>query len=184
MQKHNGTEGPITEEYHADPREVCEKLNLLRSTEIVTYLQYKQHAYMTVSMLGPSVSTEFIEHADEELEHADRLAKRIQALGGVPIFDPEEIAKCAERLRISPEQGSTLEDMVREDFELEREQVRVYTRMVREVGDRDIVTRRLLEDILEQTEDHAAEMWDLLQSQAATREPVLSGAARRPDINS
>ncbi len=172
----NDHAGPITDEYHADPSQICTKLNQLRSTEIASYLQYKQHAYMAVSMLGPSVASEFIEHSDEELEHADRLARRIQALGGVPIFDPEEIARCIERMRIRPQSGTTLEDMVREDLDLERTQVRVYSALVREVGDRDIVTRRLLEDILEATEEHAAEMYDLLQNQAVqARQPVMSG---------
>jgi bacterioferritin len=178
--RHDGMEGPVTEEYHADPKEMCDRLNLLRSTEIVSYLQYKQHAYMAVSLLGPSVAGEFVEHANEELQHADMLAKRIQALGGVPVFDPEEIAACADRLRVSPEQGPTLEKMVQEDLDLERKQVAAYTHLVREVGDRDIVTRRLLEDILEATEDHAAEMHDLLRTQAPTWQGQAAGAASRP----
>ncbi len=162
-------EGPITEEYKADPRQVCERLNQMRSTEIVSYLQYKQHAYMAVGLVGPAVAGEFVEHAGEEIEHADRLAERIQALNGVPIFDPGEISRWAEKMRVKPAEGSTLEEMVREDLELERTQVRAYTSLIREIGDRDITTRRLLEDILEATEKHAAEMWDLLQSTADTR---------------
>ena len=162
-------EGPITDQYHADPKQVREKLNALRTTEIASYLQYKQHAYMAVSMLGPSVASEFIEHANEELEHADMLAKRVQALGGVPIFDPTEIAKCIASLKVTPEQGSTLEEMVKEDLDLERKQVAIYSALIREIGDRDIVTRRMLEDILEMTENHATEMYDLLQSRADTR---------------
>ena len=171
-------QGPITDEYHADPEKVCERLNQLRSTELVSYLQYKQHAYMAVSLMGPGVADEFIEHSNEELEHADKLAKRIQALGGVPIFDPQEIARQITGLHVTPAQGATLEDMVREDLELERTQVKAYTAFIREVGDKDIVTRRLLEDILEATEDHAAEMYDLLQSRADTREQQTKSAAR------
>ena len=172
-------QGPITDEYHADPEKVCERLNQLRSTELVSYLQYKQHAYMAVSLMGPGVADEFIEHSNEELEHADKLAKRIQALGGVPIFDPQEIARQITGLHVTPAQGATLEDMVREDLELERTQVKAYTSFIREIGEKDIVTRRLLEDILEATEDHAAEMYDLLQQRADTREqPARSSSAR------
>ena len=176
--KASSQQGPITDEYHADPEKVCERLNQLRSTELVSYLQYKQHAYMAVSLMGPGVATEFIEHSNEELEHADKLAKRIQALGGVPIFDPQEIARQITGLHVTPAQGATLEDMVREDLELERTQVKAYTAFIREIGDKDIVTRRLLEDILEATEDHAAEMYDLLQSRADTREQPAKSTAR------
>jgi bacterioferritin len=70
-------------------------LNELRSTEITSYLQYKQHAYMAVSLFSPGFKDEITVHANQELEHADMLAERIQQLGGVPIFDPEEIAEKA-----------------------------------------------------------------------------------------
>ena len=155
-----------TDEYRANAQEICKRLNQLRSTEIVSWLQYKQHAYMGVSMVGKAVAGEFLEHADEELEHADRLARRIQALGGVPVFDPDEIAQQADKMRVAPSQGATLKEMIEADLELERRQVQVYTAFIREIGDTDVVTRRLLEDILEATENHAAEMNDLLQPRA------------------
>jgi bacterioferritin len=162
-------DGPITDEYQADVEEVCERLNRLRSTEIVSYLQYKQHGYMAVSLMGPSVAAEFVEHAGEEIEHADMLAERIQQLGGVPLFDPGEIAAYAERMMgVNAEQGPTLKEMVREDLDLERTQVRAYTSLIRKIGDRDIVTRRLLEDILIATENHASEMRDLLAKHTET----------------
>ena len=46
------TEGAITTQYLADPKTIVSALNRLRSTEITSYLQYKQHAYMTVSLLS------------------------------------------------------------------------------------------------------------------------------------
>ena len=171
-------DGPITEEYRADANEVCEHLNRLRSAEIVSYLQYKQHGYMAVSMMGPSVAGEFVEHADEEIEHADMLAQRIQQLGGVLLFDPGEIGAYAKRMMgVTAEQGPTLEEMVREDLELERTQVRAYTALIREIGDRDIVTRRMLEDILIATENHASEMRDLLSKHTETGPTVAKRRA-------
>ena len=85
-------QGPVTKHYLADPQNVVSSLNRLRSTEITSYLQYKQHAYMAVSLLSPGLKTEFEAHATQELAHADRLAMRIQQLGGVPIFDLQELA--------------------------------------------------------------------------------------------
>ena len=85
-------QGAITKQYLAQPEYVVSSLNRLRSTEITSYLQYKQHGYMAVSLLSPGLKAEFEAHAQQELSHADRLATRIQQLGGVPIFDLQELA--------------------------------------------------------------------------------------------
>jgi hypothetical protein len=73
-------QGPITEAYQADPRQVVRELNRLRATEVTSFLQYKQHAYMAVSMLAPGLKDDFEAHAALELQHADRLAARIQLI--------------------------------------------------------------------------------------------------------
>jgi hypothetical protein len=53
-----------------------------------------QHQYMAVSLLSPGMKAEFQAHATQELDHANRLAERIQQLGQ-PIYDPKEIAQKA-----------------------------------------------------------------------------------------
>jgi bacterioferritin len=162
-------QGPITEAYQADPQQVVQELNRLRATEITSFLQYKQHAYMAVSMLAPGLKDDFEAHATLELQHADRLAMRIQQLGGVPIYNPAEIASKAAEVGVRPEQGPTLTDMVMENLLLERRQVAEYTTLIREIGDRDPTTRRLLGEILADTEQHASELADYLKRQADTR---------------
>jgi bacterioferritin len=77
-------QGPITKQYLTDPQRVASSLNRLRSMEIISYLQYKQHGYMAVSLLAPGLKSEFESHANQELEHADRLAIRIQSVGRRP----------------------------------------------------------------------------------------------------
>ena len=154
-------QGPITEAYQADPQQVVHELNQLRATEITSFLQYKQHAYMAVSMLAPGLKDDFEAHATLELQHADRLAMRI--------FNPAEIATKAAAVGVHPEQGPTLTDMVIENLLLERRQVVEYTALIREIGDRDPTTRRLLVDILADTEQHASELADYLKRQADTR---------------
>ena len=162
-------QGAITEEYKADPQQVVQELNRLRATEITSFLQYKQHSYMAVSLLAPGLKTDFEEHATMELQHADMLADRIQQLGGIPIFTPQEIASKAAEAGVQPEQGPTLEDMVVENLFLERRQVAAYTALIRELGDRDPTTRRLLMSILAETEQHASELADYLKRHADTR---------------
>ena len=162
-------QGPITDEYKAAPEHVIQELNQLRATEIASYLQYKQHAYMAVSMLSPGIRSDFEAHATVELDHADRLAKRIQQLGGVPIYNPTELAAKAAEVGVNPEQGATLTDMVIENLMTERQQITAYTAMIRELGDGDFTTRQLLVGILAETEEHAAELSDYLKLRADMR---------------
>ena len=162
-------QGPITAAYQADPQQVIHELNQLRATEITSFLQYKQHSYMAVSLLAPGLKDDFEEHAAVELQHADKLAGRIQQLGGVPIFSPTEIATKAAEAGVHPEQGPTLTDMVIENLLLERRQIAAYTALIREMGDRDPTTRQLLLDILADTEQHASELADYLKRHAETR---------------
>ncbi len=162
-------QGPITSEYRADPQQLINELNRLRATEIASYLQYKQHAYMAVSLLAPGLKGDFETHANLELGHADVLAQRIQQLGGVPVFSPREIAVQAAQEGVQPEQGSTLTDMVIENLFLERRQVMAYTALIRQLGDTDPTTHRLLVDILAVTEQHASELADYLKRSADTR---------------
>jgi bacterioferritin len=156
-------QGAITREYRADAQQVIQRLNALRSTEIMSYLQYMQHQYMAVSLLSPAMKSEFQAHATQELDHANRLAERIQQLGGVPIYDPKEIAAKAANVGIAPEQGTTLTEMVVEDLMLERQQIEAYTALIREIGDQDFVTRHMLISILAETEKHANELADYLK---------------------
>jgi bacterioferritin len=162
-------QGPITAEYKADPKRIIQELNRLRSTEIASYLQYKQHAYMAVSLLAPGLKDDFQAHADVELQHADTLGERVQQLGGVPVFSPMEIAAKAAEEGVRPEQGATLTDMVIENLLLERRQVAAYTALIREIGDADPTTRSILVGILEVTERHASELADYLKRTAETR---------------
>src|SRR6266536_4097430 len=156
-------QGAITRQYKADVERIIQALNSLRSTEIMSYLQYMQHQYMAVSLLSPGMKTEFEAHATQELDHANRLADRVQQLGGVPIYDPKEISSKAANAGGVPEQGTSLAEMVMEDLMLERQQIEVYTALIREIGDQDLVTRQVLLSILVETEKHASELADYLK---------------------
>ena len=161
--------GAITQSYSADPQDIVTALNQLRSTEITSYLQYMQHAYMAVSLMSPGLKDEFQGHAAQELQHADRLADRIQQLGGVPIFRPEEIAAKTAEIGANPHQGATLSDMVVQNLMMERRQIDAYTALIRDITDKDLVTRHILIGILEETEKHASELSDYLKRVTDTR---------------
>jgi bacterioferritin len=70
---------------------------------------------------------------------------------------------------VRPEQGPTLREMIIENLMLERQQVAAYTTFVRELDERDPTTRRLLLEILAETERHASELADYLKSTTDVR---------------
>src|SRR3954471_17680428 len=83
--------GPVTEAYGADLPRVIQVCNEALATELVCVLRYKRHYYTASGIHAGAVAAEFLEHAAEEQEHADRIAQRIVQLGGEPDFNPDTL---------------------------------------------------------------------------------------------
>lgn len=147
--------GAVTPSYGSGAEAVCELLNEALATEIVCVLRYKRHYYMAEGVHSESVKAEFLEHANDEQEHADRIAERIVQLGGEPNFSPEGLAS---RAHAQYEEGETLRDMIREDLIAERIAIESYREMIAFVKESDPTTRRMLEEILASEEQHADDM--------------------------
>src|ERR1043165_7935346 len=152
-------DGAVTQSYKGDIKKAIEILNEALATEIVCVLRYMHHYFMATGVHGKGVSDEFKEHADAEREHADRIAERIQQLGGKPDFNPKTLM---ERSASQYVEGETLADMIREDLIAERVVIEVYTEMIRYFGHKDPTTRHIIEEILADEEEHASDLVDLL----------------------
>lgn len=83
--------GAVTGGYRADRETVIRLLNEALATEIVCVLRYKAHYFLASGIHAKSVAAEFLEHAQQEQEHADRIAERIAQLGGEPNLSPESL---------------------------------------------------------------------------------------------
>jgi len=151
--------GAVTEGYGADREIVLRLLNEALATELVCTLRYRRHYFMAQGLESESVKQEFLEHAQEELEHADRIAARIVQLEGEPNFDPRGLA---ERSHAEYVAGKTLQDMIREDLVAERVAIDSYEEMIRYLGSHDSTTRRMLEEILAKEEEHAEDLVSML----------------------
>jgi bacterioferritin len=152
-------QGPVTEGYRADRETVIKLLNEALATEIVCVLRYKRHYFMAMGIHAQPVIEEFLDHANEEQEHADKIADRITQLGGEPNFNPEGLLTRSHSEYV---EGETLIDMIREDLVAERVAIESYSEMIRYLGENDPTTRRMLEKILAVEEEHADELADLL----------------------
>ncbi len=153
-------EGAVTPGYHADRDVVIKLLNEALATEIVCTLRYKRHHFMAKGIHAEGVATEFLEHANEEQQHADQIAARIVQLGGEPDFSPDGLTT---RSHAEYVEGEDLESMIREDLVAERIAIDSYREMVSYLGEKDPTTRRLMEEILAKEEEHADDLANLLE---------------------
>ena len=100
-------------------------------------------------------------HANEESGHADRLATRIVQLGGSPDFSPDSLTS---RSHADYDDSADLKAMVKANLVAERIAVEGYRQMINLIGELDPTTRRMLEDILADEEEHADELSDWLSA--------------------
>jgi bacterioferritin len=168
--------GAITQDYRLDRDQAVGILNEALATELVCVLRYRFHYFMASGIHSQAVKEEFMEHAEEEQEHADRIAERIKQLGGKPRMNPAEISGLAHS---EYKEGTSLTDMIREDLIAERIAIESYREMIRFFGELDPTSRRMLEEILAKEEEHADELTDLLfQEQSKSPEQPKQATAQ------
>jgi bacterioferritin len=161
--------GAMTAGYSADRPTVVKLLNHALATELVCVLRYKYHYYMASGINSQSVKAEFLEHANEEQEHADWIAERITQLDGKPNLSPEGLLS---RSHSDYVEGTDLVDMIKEDLVAERIAIDSYREMIDYLGADDPTTRRILEKILAMEEEHAEDMNTLLEELGKKGEPA------------
>jgi len=137
-------EGAVTPGYTADRETVVKLLNEALATEIVCVLRYKRHYFMAEGIAADAVKAEFLQHANEEQQHADQIAARIVQLNGEPNFSPEGLLS---RSHAEYVEGTDLVDMIKEDLVAERVAIDSYREMINYCGAEDPTTRRMLEGI-------------------------------------
>jgi bacterioferritin len=153
--------GAVTPDYQGDLKTVLRVLNEALATELVCVLRYKRHHYTAKGIHSQGIAEEFLEHAQEEQRHADQIAERITQLGGEPNFNPEGLLTRSHSEYV---EGETLLEMIREDLIAERVAIESYSEIIRYLGDSDPTSRRMMEEILANEEEHAEEMKTLLET--------------------
>jgi bacterioferritin len=151
--------GAVTEEYLANRAEVIKILNEALATELVCILRYKSHYYCASGIHSEAVKAEFQQHSQEAQQHADVIATRIVQLNGAPDFNPEGLSF---RSRSEFKLGSTLVEMIKEDLIAERIAIEFYSEIIQWLGDDDLTTRKVMQEILAVEAQHAEDMKSLL----------------------
>ena len=133
----------------AERKKIIEALNIDIGLEIGAIIQYIMHEVMAEGMESPAIMEKFEETSKEEMQHLEKLAKRVNYLGGVPNTKPAPI-----------QIGGALKKMVQDDLDGEYTAIKTYKSQIKmcdEIG--DTTTRLMLEEILTDEEDHA-DTWE------------------------
>jgi len=136
-----------------DP-DVIKKLNAILTNELTSINQYFLHARMYENEGYGKLGKKTYEESIEEMKHADRIVKRILLLDGHPNL------QALHKLKI----GTNVEERLKADWEAETAGRAAMIEGIALCEEKqDYVTRDLLTELLEDTEEHI----DFLDTQMA-----------------
>jgi bacterioferritin len=152
-------QGAVTPHYGPWRNDIIALLNDSLATELICSLRYRRHHFTAEGLSSPKIAEEFLVHANEEMAHADMLAKRIVELGGLPDFSPDSLTR---RSHAGYDESKDLKSMMTANLIAERVAIESYSQMIALIGDKDSTTRRLIEEILAVEQAHAEDLRDWL----------------------
>ena len=149
-------------------KKLLDAMNEALSEELSSIIQYLWHHIQARGMESAAIADTFKAVSMVEMKHAERVAERIDLLGGRPTIAVDAI---------SPGGHGDVARMLRDNLQAEEKAVGMYrtlVRMAREAN--DPVSRVLLEEILGETEEHAHELSKLLAGAGTAKR---AGAQRK-----
>lgn len=136
-----------------DVDKLLDLLNKALADEWLAYYQYWVGARVVKGPMRGAVAEELVEHAGEELHHAELLAERIIKLGGTPLLNPEEwmkLTNCGYDVPSDPH----VEAILSQNIKGEQCAIAVYKKLVDFTKDFDPITYGIVLSILEDEVDH------------------------------
>ena len=141
---------------------ILELLNNALADEWLAYYQYWIGAKVVVGPMKGEVQAELIEHANDELRHADMLVERILQLGGTPIINPKEWYKqtnCGYEAPSDPNVWKILDQNIKG----EQCAISVYSKLLKETMQTDPVTYQIVVEILRDEEEHEEDLEGIVE---------------------
>ena len=142
---------------NVDKEKLLKTLNIAYAEEWLAYYQYWLGAQLVTGPERKAVAEEFLEHADEEFDHAKKLAKRIIELGGIPILDPSDWQKTAQCKYDSPNKAYVM-NLLEQNLIAERCAIVRYQKICEMTHAEDYETYRMAAKILHDEIEHEEEI--------------------------
>ncbi len=145
-----------------DVDELLRLLNKAFGDEWLAYYQYWLGAKVIKGPMKEAVIAELIQHAADELRHADMLAVRIVQLGGSPLARPEDWYKHTNCGYDAPD-DPFVKMLLEQNIKGEQCAIGVYKRLVEMTMNKDYVTYNIALQILQDEVAHEEELQALLE---------------------
>lgn len=158
--------GSLEGQFEASPEEVLKLLGEMVNNEFKTMVAYQTYAESLRGTERGSIAEEFEEHAENELEHAQFLMKRMSVLGGAIQLDDIP----------APPASTDPVDIIKTMIRMEQEGIAKWKVFHSMCGDNP--TKYKVEEYLTTEQHHLDELWQLLPYEA--RASVTTGA---PEAN-
>lgn len=142
--------------------DVIKLLNRAYSDEWLAHYQYWIGAKVIKGPMKEAVIAELLQHAADELRHADMVSNRIIQLGGTPILEPSEWythSNCGYDAPADEYVTAILEQNIRG----EQCAINVYEKIMEFTKDKDMVTYDLALKILEDEVEHEEDLQSLAE---------------------
>ncbi len=155
-----GTEGKKL--VKLDVEELIDDLNKALADEWLAYYQYWIGAQEVKGPLRGAAEAELMEHANDELRHAQMLVERIQQLDGTPILEPKKWYDKTNCGYEAPEDPS-VEKIINQNIEGEQCAIDVYQKILEKTEGKDSVTYNMVNEILEDEIEHEDDLEAILE---------------------
>jgi bacterioferritin len=155
-----GTKG--IENVGMDVQQLLTLLNKAFADEWLAYYQYWLGAKVVKGPMKEAVIAELLQHATDELRHADMVAARIIQLGGTPVNEPKkwyDVSNCGYDAPEDPFVGKLLEQNIKG----ERCAIGFYKRLLESVQGKDPVTYNIVLQILQDEVAHEEDLQSLYE---------------------
>ncbi|MDR3542509.1 MAG: ferritin-like domain-containing protein [Desulfosporosinus sp.] len=141
----------------ANTEKILSLLDKAFADEWLAYYQYWLGAKIAKGPMKEAVITELLQHATDELRHADLVANRIIQLGGTPARSPQlwyDFTNCGYSIPEDPYVAKLLEQNIKG----EQCAITIYNTMLAETREKDPVTYNLAVLILQDEVEHEEDL--------------------------
>ena len=142
----------MKDELNISREEMVKLLNEDLAREYQAIIAYVAYSQIIKGAAYTDIARELEKHAAEELDHALKIAKQIDYLGGTPVVAPKAV-KLSEKT----------EDLLRFDLDNERETVANYRKRIRQAEAMgEFALSETLRKIIAQEQEHEIDLCDAL----------------------
>jgi bacterioferritin len=145
-----------------DVDQLLKLLNMAFADEWLAYYQYWLGAKVVKGPMKDAVIAELLQHATDELRHANMVASRIIQLGGTPVTEPKkwyDVTSCGYEAPNDP----FVETILKQNIDGERCAIGFYKKLLEATQGKDPVTYNIVLQILQDEVTHEEDLQSLAE---------------------